>query len=547
MKVFIGYDSREDIAYEVCRYSIFNRQHKAEIYPLNLKSLVKSGIYYRPKDELGSTEFTFSRFLVPYLCEFKGWALFVDCDFLFLEDVSKIFQQADSKYAVMVAKHSYTPKNKFKMDGKEQHLYPRKNWSSLMLFNCCHPKNKSLDVETVNEKPGSFLHRFQWLDDEEIGQISHEWNWLVNWYHEPNDGKPKAIHYTEGGPWFENYLHCEYGALWEREKQDYLLSINKEKNFVNLPPDIVNVFNKILLYRIDPKQEYYNCSLEEITSDIKKLNNHAVISTESDEIMYKEKNLKYDPLIVNFITGSGGQISTWDKIDLESKNPILFRGILKFKNMEKCRELKRDFFYIDTGYFGNEVKRKIYHRIVKNNLQNIGQVINRPKDRLRQTKIKLMKFKPGKSILLCPPSEKVMKCFNLNLDDWIKETIKTIQTYSDRPIILRKKQERSVRMTTDTIQMALAADIHCLVTFNSIAATEALILGKPAFTLGPNAAQSLCLSDLSQIDKPFIPTLDEVENWAAHLAYCQFTEQEMKNGLAWEILNENSNLLISSS
>ena len=305
MKIFIGYDSREDIAYEVCRYSILSRQPNAEIYPLKLKSLEKNGIYYRPKDELGSTEFTFSRFLVPHLCEFKGWALFVDCDFLFLEDVSKIFHQADSKYAVMVAKHDYTPKNKFKMDGKEQHLYPRKNWSSFILFNCDHPKNKSLDIETVNKEPGSFLHRFQWLADNEIGQISHEWNWLVNWYHEPHDGTPKAIHYTEGGPWFENYLHCEYGALWEREKHDYLLSINKEKNFINLPSDIVNIFNKILLYRIDPKQEYYNCSLEEIIRDIKKLNNHAVVSTESDEIMYREKNLKYDPLIEKFITGSG--------------------------------------------------------------------------------------------------------------------------------------------------------------------------------------------------------------------------------------------------
>jgi hypothetical protein len=130
-----------------------------------------------------------------------------------------------------------------------------------------------------------------------------------------------------------------------------------------------------------------------------------------------------------------------------------------------------------------------------------------------------------------------MAFFGLDLEQWIEETTNRIKQYTDRPVILREKQPRSVRVSTDTMEMALANDVHCLVTFNSIAATEAILLGKPAFTLGPNAAQSLCLQDLSQIEHPYIPTLDEVGMFAAHLSYCQFTEQDMSSGVAWRILN----------
>jgi arsenate reductase-like glutaredoxin family protein len=137
-----------------------------------------------------------------------------------------------------------------------------------------------------------------------------------------------------------------------------------------------------------------------------------------------------------------------------------------------------------------------------------------------------------------------MSCFGLDLDSWLAETIATIKQYTNRPIVIREKAGRSTRVT-DTIEMALARNVHCLVTFNSIAASEALLYGKPAFTLGPNAAQSLCKQDLAQIENPFIPTEDELMAWAAHLAYCQFTEIEMANGTAWKILNETSN--ISSS
>lgn len=221
MKVFVGYDTREDITFQVCEYSILKHQPVAEVIPINQKDLRDSGIYNRPKDNLGSTEFTFTRFLVPYLSNYQGWAVFVDCDFVFTEDVSQLFDMANDRYAVMVAKHEYSPPEGYKMDGQRQLPYPRKNWSSMILWNCAHPSNKQLDLKTVNEQTGQYLHRFQWLKDEEIGSITHEWNWLVNWYKEPKDGVPKALHYTEGGPWFRDYRNCEYSYVWKK----YLLEM----------------------------------------------------------------------------------------------------------------------------------------------------------------------------------------------------------------------------------------------------------------------------------------------------------------------------------
>ena len=204
MKVFVGYDTREDIAYQVCKHSLESRNKNVEVRPLKQNELREQGWYSRPIDKLASTEFTFTRFLVPELCNFDGWALFCDSDIIFIEDIKELFDQADNKYAVMCAQHDYTPKEGVKMDGQTQTVYPRKNWSSVVLFNCGHPSNKKLDLNLVNnpEITGAYLHRFSWLDDSEIGQISHEWNWLTDWYEEGKDGSPKALHYTEGGPWF---------------------------------------------------------------------------------------------------------------------------------------------------------------------------------------------------------------------------------------------------------------------------------------------------------------------------------------------------------
>ena len=224
MKVFVGYDTRGDIAYQVCKHSLESRNKNVEVRPLKQNELREQGWYSRPIDKLASTEFTFTRFLVPELCNFDGWALFCDSDIIFIEDIKELFDQADNKYAVMCAQHDYTPKEGVKMDGQTQTVYPRKNWSSVVLFNCGHPSNKKLDLNLVNnpEITGAYLHRFSWLDDSEIGQISHEWNWLTDWYEEGKDGSPKALHYTEGGPWFENYRNCGWHSTWKIELQEMM-------------------------------------------------------------------------------------------------------------------------------------------------------------------------------------------------------------------------------------------------------------------------------------------------------------------------------------
>ena len=215
--VFVGYDTREDIAYQVCEDQINRLSPNTSVKPLILNELKKQNLYWREEDKLGSTEFTFSRFLIPEIMNFEGWALFCDCDILFIENVEKLFEVADDKYAVMCVKHDYKPKEGLKMDGKQQTIYPRKNWSSLVLWNCSHPSNKIVTKEYVNNPDitGKILHRFSWLKDEEIGSISHHWNWLVGWYKEPEDGAPLGIHYTEGGPWFKEYRDCEYSDLWK--------------------------------------------------------------------------------------------------------------------------------------------------------------------------------------------------------------------------------------------------------------------------------------------------------------------------------------------
>lgn len=219
MNIFIGYDPREDLAYQVCTYSIKKHQPLADIRPLKLNELTSCGVYWRAPDLMSSTEFSFSRFLVPYLTAYKGWALFCDCDFLFLEDVQQIFDQANDRYAVMCVQQEHRPKNLIKMDGKPQYLYPKKNWSSLILWNCAHPSNQQLIPEVVNSRSGLYLHQFTWLNNDEIGELTPEWNWLVGWN---KDGSPKALHYTEGGPWFEQYRQCEYNQIWKEYLNEML-------------------------------------------------------------------------------------------------------------------------------------------------------------------------------------------------------------------------------------------------------------------------------------------------------------------------------------
>ena len=223
--VFVGYDTREDIAYQVCEFSIKRFNPNVVITPLVQHELRQKKIYWREIDKLASTEFTFTRFLVPHLMNFKGWALFIDCDIVFLEDVNNLFSLADDRYAVMCVKHEFNPKPGLKMDGQVQTVYPRKNWSSVVLWNCAHPSNEKVTVDSVNNPnfDGAYFHRFSWLEDEEIGELPCDWNWLVGWY-KKDDGVPRAIHYTEGGPWFKNYRNCEFNQDWKKCLQEMMES-----------------------------------------------------------------------------------------------------------------------------------------------------------------------------------------------------------------------------------------------------------------------------------------------------------------------------------
>lgn len=213
IKIYIGLDEPNKISYEKCVKSIKdkNKKYNIQIYPINYNTVEE---YSRKKDPYESTQFAFARFFTPYLSNFEGISIFCDGDFLFLESIDKLIDLYDSKYALMCCKHDYRPTGDKKMNGQIQTCWPRKNWSSLMIFNNEHPKNKTLNPLTINNQSGAFLHRFKWLEDEEIGSLPLQWNWLVGWYKEPEDGRPYALHYTEGGPWLDNYRDCEYSDLW---------------------------------------------------------------------------------------------------------------------------------------------------------------------------------------------------------------------------------------------------------------------------------------------------------------------------------------------
>jgi hypothetical protein len=217
-RVYIGWDRRETEAYDVAKSSLQrNATIPVAVEPIKLDDLIKRGLYTRDVDPLASTEFTYSRFLTPALAGFEGWALFCDSDFLWLGDVAGLLEYTKTPKAVYCVQHNYTPKETTKMDGAVQTAYPRKNWSSLMLFNCEHPAVRALTPELVNRESGAYLHRMQWVKDEDIGALPTEWNWLEGWNEKPKTGTPKAVHYTRGGPWFEQWQKVDYADLWREE------------------------------------------------------------------------------------------------------------------------------------------------------------------------------------------------------------------------------------------------------------------------------------------------------------------------------------------
>lgn len=213
LNVYVGYDPRIETAVNVCVSSL-QRRSTVPVHLLQKSSLFPA--FNRPTEPNQSTEFTYTRFMVPFLNNYTGWSVFCDCDFIFVEDIASILKYADPTKAVSVCKHpSYNPRTAIKMDGIKQHVAYRKNWASLMLFNNAHPSNKKLTPELINTiMPGVLLHQFSWLDDTEIGSLPLEWNCLDDYYHLE---QPKAIHYTDGGPWFKGYEQTFYSDRWYEE------------------------------------------------------------------------------------------------------------------------------------------------------------------------------------------------------------------------------------------------------------------------------------------------------------------------------------------
>lgn len=228
INVFIGFDPVESIAWHTMAHSIFTRSSRpVALIPVNLTNL--KNIYTRERDPKQSNEFSFTRFLVPYLNDYDGYAIFFDCDMMLRTDINEIFDAVtrDPGKAVYVVKHDYEPKNEIKFLNTIQYKYPRKNWSSVILWDCSHPSNKSVTPEYVNSASAMELHRFLWLKDDEIGELDIRWNWLVGEYTSPpND--VKNIHWTVGGPYFEEYRNVDFSQEWLSESAAMNFCLQRE-------------------------------------------------------------------------------------------------------------------------------------------------------------------------------------------------------------------------------------------------------------------------------------------------------------------------------
>jgi len=227
MKIYIGFDPRETAAFAVARQSVKRwGLRQWPVYGLVLDEMKQRGLYLRPttkkvtsdghtvlwdmiSEAAMSTEHANARFLVPHLAG-TGWALFMDGDMMIRRNMTEI--KLESRYAVYCVKHNHVPHNTQKMDGQTQAAYARKNWSSFMIFNCDHPSNKHLTVEMVNSRPGRDLHRFFWLDDDEIGELPVDWNWLVG--HSDPSVDPANVHFTDGVPDMAGYENVPYADEW---------------------------------------------------------------------------------------------------------------------------------------------------------------------------------------------------------------------------------------------------------------------------------------------------------------------------------------------
>jgi hypothetical protein len=244
--IWIGFEPREIDAFVVAKETAERNAPLIPVRGLVLDDLRAAGYYYRPtelragrwfdviSDHPMATEFAISRFLVPAIVQ-HGWAMFMDCDMLVRGDLTGLFEWVRQKFAnkaVVCVPHKHLPISVVKMDDQVQSTYHRKNWSSVMLFNCEHPSNKALTVETVNTLPGRDLHQFCWLKDEEIGHIGEEWNYLVG-HTKLDHAQPKIVHFTDGIPSMRGYEDCEYAGEWREELRNYARGFDFMRRLAN--------------------------------------------------------------------------------------------------------------------------------------------------------------------------------------------------------------------------------------------------------------------------------------------------------------------------
>lgn len=267
-----------------------------------------------------------------------------------------------------------------------------------------------------------------------------------------------------------------------------------------------------------------------------------------DKFIVLSKNLN-DPYLERFSRGlPNAKLIDQNNFDYDKHDGIIvFRGLTKRRLMERCKKDGREFWYVDTGYFGNyrssanPMGHKNWHRVVVNDVQNF-EIQNKPSDRWSTHNITLEKRKSGNDILLVTPSEKPCKFYGIDLNEWIDTTCKQIEKYTDRKIRIRQKARRQDRVFTNTIFEDLDNDVHCVVTYNSIAATEAVIHGIPAFVQAPNAASQVSNTNLKDLEQPFFPDEKLRLKWVSSLAYSQFHINEMETGKAYKLIRESNEI-----
>jgi hypothetical protein len=255
---------------------------------------------------------------------------------------------------------------------------------------------------------------------------------------------------------------------------------------------------------------------------------------------------------INMLANSAGKEPTntdffdykYDII-MDGMTPVL-RGILKYKIMQKCLADHKDFYYVDSGYVGNNINRlnpmgnKLYHRIVKNDLQQT-EIRPRPNDRWQALGINLQPRKFGKKIIIAAPDEKPCRYYGIDQAQWVQQTIEEIKKYTNRPIIVRQRAPKRVdRIATAPLQQVLTQDVHALVTFNSVAAVESILSGVPAFVLAPShIAQPVASTQLSQIENPYWADQDKLNAWCHSMAYGQYHVRELRDGTAFRMMQES--------